>query len=652
MLIPYLVILIFFLHNNAHALNNVTKNDESDSPATRFLIESSFDFDSLVNLTSEFDFQFVDTITNNNTQLFIFKSTAKPIRKRSMFNLTFTHDDLITQTMNQITKHPNITSIHRERILERTKRDFIDQPEDEMMHKEIPLASSVFRNLKGSRDIRISKLTGKVFGNYTEEDPMWPYLWYMNRHTFHKNLTDMNITSAWVQGYTGKGVSVTFLDDGLEHDHPDIIQNYDPEASFDFNDNDPDPMPRYDVTNENKHGTRCAGEVAATGNNSICSIGIAYNAGIGGIRMLDGPIYDSIEAKSLSLNNQHVDIYSASWGPTDNGEQLDGPDRLASQALRDGVTMGRHGLGSIFTWASGNGGIYGDSCACDGYVNNIHTFAISSTTDQGTKPWYLEECASILATTYSSGDISRGQHSIATTDLRHKCTKSHTATSAAAPIAAGIIALALEANPKLTWRDVMFMIVLTSRPHAIKSNEYFENKAGFLVSSRYGFGLMDAGRMVEVARNWETVPEFKSCYSENSTISSDKSANFDRYETFLFTDGCQDSADEVNFIEQVEVIVSLRTPRRGHIELHLTSPQGTRHRILQKRPRDRSHRGFKRWPFNTLQLWGESPKGVWKLHVTDFNGDTFIMDRFELLIHGTKERPRIYETFRTNNNEI
>ena len=55
--------------------------------------------------------------------------------------------------------------------------------------------------------------------------------------------------------------------------------------------------------------------------------------------MLDGPIYDSIEAKSLSLNNQHVDIYSASWGPTDNGEQLDGPDRLASQALRDGVTM-------------------------------------------------------------------------------------------------------------------------------------------------------------------------------------------------------------------------------------------------------------------------------------------------------------------------
>lgn len=55
--------------------------------------------------------------------------------------------------------------------------------------------------------------------------------------------------------------------------------------------------------------------------------------------MLDGPITDSLEAKSLSLNSQHIDIYSASWGPTDNGEQLDGPDRLAAQALKFGARL-------------------------------------------------------------------------------------------------------------------------------------------------------------------------------------------------------------------------------------------------------------------------------------------------------------------------
>ena len=32
----------------------------------------------------------------------------------------------------------------------------------------------------------------------------------------------------------------------------------------------------------NGHGTRCAGEVAAVANNSICGVGVAYNAKIGG----------------------------------------------------------------------------------------------------------------------------------------------------------------------------------------------------------------------------------------------------------------------------------------------------------------------------------------------------------------------------------
>lgn len=41
-----------------------------------------------------------------------------------------------------------------------------------------------------------------------------------------------------------------------------------------------------------------------------------------------------------------------------------------------------------------------------------------------------------------------------TTDLHHSCTNAHTGTSASAPLAAGIVALTLEANPKLTWRDM------------------------------------------------------------------------------------------------------------------------------------------------------------------------------------------------------
>lgn len=174
--------------------------------------------------------------------------------------------------------------------------------------------------------------------------------------------------------------------------------------------------------------------------------------------------------------------------------------------------------------------------------------------------------------------------------------------------------MTLEANPQLTWRDVMYIIVLTSRPKAIPSNNYFTNKAGFLVSSRYGFGLMDAGRMVEMARQWTTVPKMSVCHANKASIEDNQA--------FIRADACADTPDEVRFIEQVEVIVSLRTPTRGEIELELTSPMGTRQLILPKRPRDRSHHGFKRWRFNTVQLWGESPVGLWTLEVTNFFGQT------------------------------
>lgn len=109
-------------------------------------------------------------------------------------------------------------------------------------------------------------------------------------------------------------------------------------ASYDVNNQDSDPSPRYDMIDSNRHGTRCAGEVAATSNNSVCALGVAHGAQVGGVRMLDGDVTDAVEARSLSLNPQHIDIYSASWGPDDDGKTVDGPGELATRAFIEGVT--------------------------------------------------------------------------------------------------------------------------------------------------------------------------------------------------------------------------------------------------------------------------------------------------------------------------
>ena len=49
-------------------------------------------------------------------------------------------------------------------------------------------------------------------------------------------------------GYSGKGVTVTILDDGVERNHPDLRDNYMAAASYDINDNDEDPFPRLTMT--------------------------------------------------------------------------------------------------------------------------------------------------------------------------------------------------------------------------------------------------------------------------------------------------------------------------------------------------------------------------------------------------------------------
>uniref|UniRef100_A0A8C1MWU9 Furin (paired basic amino acid cleaving enzyme) b n=1 Tax=Cyprinus carpio TaxID=7962 RepID=A0A8C1MWU9_CYPCA len=428
--------------------------------------------------------------------------------------------------------------------------------------------------------------------------------------TYNPSHGDLNVKEAWAQGFTGRGVVVTILDDGIEKDHPDLARNYDPDASYDVNDRDPDPQPRYTQLNDNRHGTRCAGEVAAAANNGVCGVGVAYNAKIGGVRMLDGEVTDVVEAQSLSLNSQHIHIYSASWGPEDDGKTVDGPAKLAKEAFLQGVTEGRGGLGSIFVWASGNGGRERDSCNCDGYTNSIYTLSISSTTQYGNVPWYSEACSSTLATTYSSGNLNEKQ--IVTTDLRKKCTDSHTGTSASAPLAAGIIALALEANMNLTWRDMQHLVVRTSRPAHLITNDWRTNGVGRLVSHSYGYGLLDASAMVVLARNWSSVGLQHKCVINMLTEPRDIKSHlvFSRS-----VEACSGQLDFVSSLEHVQARLTLSYNHRGNLAVHLISPLGTRSTLLAPRPQDNSAEGFNDWAFMTTHSWDEDPRGEWTLEI-------------------------------------
>ncbi|XP_047506418.1 furin-like protease 1 isoform X2 [Pieris napi] len=527
----------------------------------------------------------------------------------------------------------------QQKILSRKKRDLITIPDivstAETKSSAGPSPSSATKREAGSkRELQNTRVKGRPRSTdmrFVLNDPKWPHMWYLNRG----GGLDMNVIPAWREGVTGRGVVVTILDDGLETDHPDIVSNYDPMASYDVNSHDSDPQPRYDMIDSNRHGTRCAGEVAATANNSLCAVGVAYEASVGGVRMLDGDVTDAVEARSLSLNPQHVDIYSASWGPDDDGKTVDGPGELATRAFIEGVNKGRNGKGSIFVWASGNGGREHDNCNCDGYTNSIWTLSISSATERGEVPWYSEMCSSTLAATYSSGAVLEKQ--VVTTDLHHTCTTSHTGTSASAPLAAGICALALQANKELTWRDMQHIVVRTARPERLSTGgEWRVNGVGRNVSHSFGYGLLDAAGMVRLARSWKTVPPQRRCELAASTPQRavpPKSSISLRLDV--------SACPGVNYLEHVQARVSLSATRRGDLRITLTSPAGTRVTLLTPRQHDLSRSGFNSWPFMSVHMWGESPLGEWLLEVS--NEGRFMagpLSQWELIFYGTETPPQ------------
>ncbi|NXR76981.1 NEC1 convertase, partial [Pycnonotus jocosus] len=313
---------------------------------------------------------------------------------------------------------------------------------------------------------------------------------------------------------------------------------------------------------------------------------------------------------------------------------------------------GRNGKGSIFVWASGNGGRQGDNCDCDGYTDSIYTISISSASQQGLSPWYAEKCSSTLATAYSSGDYT--DQRITSVDLHNECTETHTGTSASAPLAAGIFALALEANPGLTWRDMQHLVVWTSEYDPLAGNPgWKKNGAGLMVNSRFGFGLLNANALVDLAdpKRWKGVPEKREC------IVKDKS-----FEPSIEipTKACEGQENSIASLEHVQLEATIEYSRRGDLHVTLVSPSGTSTVLLAERERDKSPNGFKNWDFMSVHTWGENPAGTWILRITDMSRRIQNEGRivnWKLILHGTAtqpehmKQPRVYTSYNAVQND-
>ena len=463
---------------------------------------------------------------------------------------------------------------------------------------------------------------------YEPNDPDFDEQWHLNNtgQTGGVSGEDANVSGAW-EKYNGTGVVISVIDDGLDHNHSDIMPHYDPNVSYDWCNDDPDPSP----SSWNGHGTAVAGVAAAVGNNSIDVAGAAFGATIGGSTLIACGTSDSMEADALSFHQDEIDIYTNSWGPYDDGNRVEGPGPLTIAAIEDSVFNGRSGLGNIYTWAAGNGLTANDNSNYDGYANSRYTIAVTAINHNGEQSWYAEPGANILIAAHSDGDgegITTTDNSGAGGYSGGDVTDDFGGTSSATPLAAGVIALVLEANQNLTWRDVQNILVHSARVVDSSDNSWEINGGGLMVSHKYGFGSVDAGAAVSLAENWTSSGE-------------EVNATFGPFLPNEAIDNGASSWTEFNLtvpvdleLESIDVILDITHTSRGDLDIILESPMGYQSWLAEEH--GDSSNDYSNWMFNTVHHWGESSMGNWTLKVrdTDNNNAAGTLNSWEVIFHG------------------
>ncbi|KAF1819004.1 uncharacterized protein K489DRAFT_384501 [Dissoconium aciculare CBS 342.82] len=480
------------------------------------------------------------------------------------------------------------------------KRGFMPVEEralDGLSLADVPSVSAVAEGLVIAKQLGIA-------------DPIFQDQWHL--HNSIQIGHDINVTGVWLQGITGKNSTVCIVDDGLDMDSDDLRDNYFAQGSYDFNDQVKDPKPRL---SDDRHGTRCAGEIGAV-RNDVCGVGVAYDSKVAGVRILSKAISDADEALAMNYAFQENQIYSCSWGPPDDGRAMDRPGILIRRAMLNGIQNGRGGRGSIYVFAIGNGAANDDNCNFDGYTNSIYSVSVGGIDRKGLHPYYSEKCSAQLVVTYSSGSGD----AIHTTDVgKDNCYASHGGTSAAGPLVAGIYALMLEVNPSLGWRDLQWLTVITAVRIDQESDWQLNKPMNKEFSHQFGYGKADAYALVEAAKTWINVKPQAWYFSPWLHVRTDIPQG-DRGLVSHFTI-TEDMLTKSNFerLEHVTVTMNVEHTRRGDLSVELHSPSGMISHIATHRRNDGAHSGYQDWTFMSVAHWGESGVGTWTVVVKDTN---------------------------------
>jgi subtilisin-like proprotein convertase family protein len=526
--------------------------------------------------------------------------------------------------------------------------------------------------------------------SYTPDDPLYSQQWHLAM------LGD--IEAVWAD-FTGAGVSVGVYDNGIEYVHPDLWDNYDDSKHVWVNGSQLDPAPSGTVTAE--HGTAVAGVIAAV-DNGEGGVGVAFGAALTGINIFGGPA--DINGTNISSYQQAIDqawtfdIINNSWGSAPDFNNESAPSTLASlSGFQTAVETGRGGLGTIVVKAAGN---EYDNANGDALNASRYTITVAAHDQDGDASWYTNRGPNVLVSAPSSGSSADADGGILTTDEQGAqgydpgdYTPDFGGTSSATPVVSGVVALMLDANPDLGWRDVQTILAYSAHflggnpggtaPVPADSNgdgvadttvqfpiEFFDwfyngganwNGGGLHFSEDYGYGGVDAYNAVRMAEVWSLfgAPETSADEVIVQGAMQTPGLVYDNAWVGASYSYSQAMADANPMeLEYVEVHVDFNSGRGSlfgdlsDVSIELVSPSGTVVSLIQSANAMSGADAWQStnswlpalggtvtWTFGVTALRGEDLVGDWTVRIIDVDDDPFgndggVLNAFRLTFYG------------------
>lgn len=489
----------------------------------------------------------------------------------------------------------------------------------------------------------------------------WPGQWHLSNPLNPGR--DARVSGAWTAGFTGQGVTIGIVDDGLQIDHPDLSPNYSASSSYDFGSNDAIPNP---VNSYDNHGTSVAGVAAARGGNGIGVTGAAPYATLAGLRVpfdntqtsamfVDATLYRSSGADTTTKIKNHSYGYSDPY-------VIDSGTTQQVQAVATSTAAG-----TIHVFAAGNDrvGFFPSPDSNKKHSqSDPNVITVAAFGSDGTYAHYSSFGANVFVTAPSSSDngVNNATH-VTTTDRMgsngynpsddtfpdQSYTSRFGGTSSAAPLVAGVLAIVKEAQPALNTRLAKHLLAKTSDvvdaddstvtgggDGTTPGSAWKTNAAGLKFNMNYGFGLIDAAELVSEATKYSGVTPLQTFGSGTLVVN----APLDDFSSVTRTTSVNVSGARP--LEEVVVALDVTHSYRGDVEAFLTSPSGTTGRLVLKDGNDRGANFT--WSFTTNAFWGESPNGTWTVRVADaVRGDTGTWNSWSLNLRMGELVPAIVE---------